>query len=173
VSLYINFQFSFFALIIYFQMISTIKVDWNRDGIVLSAEQKKFYELNGYVIVKKCVPQYEIDRYLDRFKFICNADRNDFPAITIMRDITLAKTERKKDINAVTKIQNWQDDEVLFDYCAYPGIVDVVKDLIGSRSSNICAMHTMLINKPPDTGSLTSRHPLHQDLQYFPFRPAD
>ena len=24
------------------------------------------------------------------------------------------------------------------------------------------AMHTMLINKPPDPGSKTSRHPLHQ-----------
>ena len=24
-----------------------------------------------------------------------------------------------------------------------------------------------------DTGSLTSRHPLHQDLYYFPFRPAE
>jgi phytanoyl-CoA hydroxylase len=35
------------------------------------------------------------------------------------------------------------------------------------------AMHTMLINKPPDPGTLTSRHPLHQDLYYFPFRPAD
>jgi hypothetical protein len=34
-------------------------------------------------------------------------------------------------------------------------------------------MHTMLINKPPDPGTLTSRHPLHQDLYYFPFRPAD
>ena len=34
-------------------------------------------------------------------------------------------------------------------------------------------MHTMLINKPPDPGTLTSRHPLHQDLHYFPFRPAD
>ena len=30
-----------------------------------------------------------------------------------------------------------------------------------------------LINKPPDTGALMSRHPLHQDLHYFPFRPAD
>jgi phytanoyl-CoA hydroxylase len=35
------------------------------------------------------------------------------------------------------------------------------------------AMHTMLINKPPDAGALTSRHPMHQDLQYFPFRPAE
>lgn len=24
------------------------------------------------------------------------------------------------------------------------------------------AMHSMLINKPPDTGSMTSRHPMHQ-----------
>ena len=31
----------------------------------------------------------------------------------------------------------------------------------------------MLINKPPDSGKLTSRHPMHQDLQFFPFRPAD
>jgi len=31
----------------------------------------------------------------------------------------------------------------------------------------------MLINKPPDLGIGTSRHPLHQDLWYFPFRPAD
>lgn len=38
---------------------------------------------------------------------------------------------------------------------------------------NIRAMHTMLINKPPDSGNRTSRHPLHQDLHYFPFRPAD
>lgn len=31
----------------------------------------------------------------------------------------------------------------------------------------------MFINKPPDSGALTSRHPLHQDLYYFPLRPAD
>ncbi|MPC36381.1 Phytanoyl-CoA dioxygenase, peroxisomal [Portunus trituberculatus] len=35
------------------------------------------------------------------------------------------------------------------------------------------AMHTMLINKPPDPGTRTSRHPMHQDLHYFPFRPAN
>jgi len=31
----------------------------------------------------------------------------------------------------------------------------------------------MLINKPPDVGLGSSRHPPHQDLWYFPFRPAD
>ena len=34
-------------------------------------------------------------------------------------------------------------------------------------------MHSMLINKPPDSGVMTSIHPLHQDLYYFPFRPSN
>ena len=28
----------------------------------------------------------------------------------------------------------------------------------------------VLINKPPDNGTGSSRHPFHQDLYYFPFR---
>ena len=31
----------------------------------------------------------------------------------------------------------------------------------------------ILTNHTSDGGSKTSRHPLHQDLHYFPFRPAD
>lgn len=41
---------------------------------------------------------------------------------------------------------------MLFDYCRYPAVVDTIKDLIGVPTSNLTAMHTMLINKPPDTG---------------------
>ncbi|NXC96238.1 PAHX protein, partial [Certhia familiaris] len=37
---------------------------------------------------------------------------------------------------------------------------------------NIMAMHTMLINKLPDSDKQTFLHPMHQDLHYFPFRPA-
>lgn len=48
-----------------------------------------------------------------------------------------------------------------------------MNDLIGLPNDRILAMHGMLINKPPDTGNLGSRHPVHQDLIYFPFRPAD
>ena len=32
------------------------------------------------------------------------------------------------------------------------------------------SIHNMLINKPP---GVDGRHPLHQDLLYFPFRPAE
>ena len=49
-------------------------------------------------------------------------------------------------------------------------IVDYVECFLGE---DVLAMHTMLINKPPDPGKLSSRHPMHQDLYYFSFRPVD
>lgn len=58
---------------------------------------------------------------------------------------------------------------MLFDYCQHPKIVSHVQSIIGT---SIKSVHSMLINKPPDPGSKSSRHPLHQDLYYFPFRPA-
>ncbi len=52
-----------------------------------------------------------------------------------------------------------QFDPVLSEYCSHPGILDYVESIIGS---DVMAMHTMLINKPPDPGTKSSRHPMHQ-----------
>ena len=52
-----------------------------------------------------------------------------------------------------------QQDPVLFQYCSLPEILQYVECFTGP---DIMAMHTMLINKPPDPGSKSSRHPLHQ-----------
>ena len=49
-------------------------------------------------------------------------------------------------------------------------MLEVVRCFTGP---NIKATHAQLINKPPDIGSGTSRHPTHQDLHYFPVRPVD
>ena len=49
------------------------------------------------------------------------------------------------------------------------GIDPILKFFCGE---NIKSVHTMLLNKPPYM-SKTSRHPLHQDLAYFPFRYKD
>jgi len=44
-----------------------------------------------------------------------------------MRDIALAKQGKKITGEAsVTKIQNWQDDEVLFSFCNHPKVVPIV-----------------------------------------------
>jgi len=90
---------------------------------------------------------------------------------------------------AIVKFQDFMDEPTLFSfaptgpapascllhsdatpecsYCELPNVLDRVACFIGN---DIKAMHTMFINKPPDLGSGTSRHPLHQDLHYFPFR---
>lgn len=147
-------------------------LNWNVDGRVVPAVQKQFYAKNGFLLVRKCVPQHEIDRYRRRFQELC-CNEAGLTSMTVMRDVSIAKEKFEKSENTITKIQDFVDDEVLFDYCKYRDVVDVVKDLIGTPQSNLMAMHTMLISKPPDTGTMTSRHPMHQDLHYFPFRPAD
>lgn len=68
-------------------------------------------------------------------------------------------------------------------------MLDYIESFIGP---NVMAIHSMFINKQPDIGSNSSRHPVHQvkiyvnnvlpndnivfifqDLHYFPFRPAN
>ena len=87
----------------------------------------------------------------------------------MMRDISVAKKKEMGD-RAITKLQKFQDDEVLFSYCQHPSVLKYVSAVAGP---NLRAMHTMMINKPPDTGIGSSRHPPHQDLWYFPFRPIN
>ncbi|XP_015928873.1 phytanoyl-CoA dioxygenase, peroxisomal [Parasteatoda tepidariorum] len=133
----------------------------------LSRGQRLFYEENGFIVVPQLVSEESLEIYRQRFKDICDGKVN-IPGLTVMRDVTFSKTRPNERV--INKIQDFIFDEVLFDYCSLPQIVDYVECFCGP---NIKAMHTMLINKPPDPGSLTSRHPLHQDLHYFPFRPAD
>uniref|UniRef100_A0A0N5A5K1 phytanoyl-CoA dioxygenase n=1 Tax=Parastrongyloides trichosuri TaxID=131310 RepID=A0A0N5A5K1_PARTI len=138
---------------------------------VLTEGQRKQYEKDGYIVIKNCIPKYEIEKYRQRFEDICCGKVN-IPTLTVMKDISTLREEFKGE-KVISKIQDFNEDEILFQYCCYPSVIDVVKDLIGNNSPSptILSMHTMLINKPPDSGKLTSRHPMHQDLNYFPFRP--
>ena len=45
--------------------------------------------------------------------------------MTVMRDVAIAKSEFVADQKAITKIQAWQDDEVLFEYCCRPEVMIV------------------------------------------------
>ncbi|ELT96868.1 hypothetical protein CAPTEDRAFT_157737 [Capitella teleta] len=135
----------------------------------LTREEREHYEREGFVVKKGLIPQSDLDRYAERFQKIC-AGEIDSSGMTLMRDVAISKSEFQPGEKAITKLQNFQDDEVLFEYIRHPEIVNVVSSFLGE---NIMGMHTMLINKPPDPGTRTSRHPMHQDLHYFSFRPAD
>jgi len=133
----------------------------------LSYEQRKFYEENGFLVVRGLVSEEDLAKYKQRFDDIC-AGQVVVPGITKMKDV--ATKDKPLSERVLNKIQDFQHDDVLFKYCCTPEVVEYVKNFTGL---NVQAAHTMLINKPPDSGSLTSRHPMHQDLYYFPFRPAD
>lgn len=101
---------------------------------------------------------------------LCSGNRIERdPTLLIMRDVKVVDRKENSE-SAITKIQDYQFDPVLFEYCRHPKILPYVQSFVGP---NVKAVHTMIINKPPDPGSKSSRHPLHQDLYYFPFRPED
>lgn len=142
---------------------------YTQHNAVLSLEQRKFYEENGFLVIKSLVSDADIQRFRDQFERICRGEVKP-EQMMIMRDVSIAKSEYIPSERMISKIQDFQEDKELFRYCTLPEILKYVECFTGP---NIMAMHTMLINKPPDSGKKTSRHPLHQDLLYFPFRPSN
>ncbi|XP_034877517.1 phytanoyl-CoA dioxygenase, peroxisomal isoform X1 [Mirounga angustirostris] len=142
---------------------------YTRDNNVLSLEQRQFYEENGFLVIKNLVSDADIKRFRSEFERICQGEVKP-EQLTIMRDVAIVKSERVPSEKTVSKVQDFQEDKELFRYCVLPEILKYVECFTGP---NIMAVHTMLINKPPDAGKKTSRHPLHQDLHYFPFRPSN
>ncbi len=77
----------------------------------------------------------------------------------MMRDVSLKDRVGISNERIVNKVQDFLWDEELSKHATFPQVLDVVEAFTGP---DIRAMHTMLINKPPDSGKKTSRHPMHQ-----------
>ncbi|KAK0085194.1 hypothetical protein PV325_005607 [Microctonus aethiopoides] len=127
----------------------------------LTINQRFFYETNGYLMIPKLISSDVLDKCSRRFDELA-AGKIEQGQIIIMRDVT--------DRKSVNKVQDINHDPVFREYIENKAILDIAQAFTGP---NIMAMHSMLIAKPPDAGSNSSRHPPHQDLYYFPFRPAD
>ncbi|XP_075221279.1 phytanoyl-CoA dioxygenase, peroxisomal-like isoform X2 [Lycorma delicatula] len=134
----------------------------------LTFEQRKFYEENGFLIIRNLVKKELLEQFRQHFVDICEG-RVAKGFMTLMKDISLAKLGMVGEA-LYNKVQDILWDEVFEQYCFCPEVLEYVESFIGC---NINVVHSMLINKPPDPNTLTSRHPLHQDLHYFPFRPAN
>eukprot|EP00117_Sycon_ciliatum_P015221 scpid17493/ scgid15159/ Phytanoyl-CoA dioxygenase, peroxisomal; Phytanic acid oxidase; Phytanoyl-CoA alpha-hydroxylase len=149
---------------------ATLPTSYCAADSALTAAEIEHYARHGFVVKRGLVDRQSTQQYKERFRQICSGEVKLDPSALIMRDVSIARSEYVVDEKAITKVQNFQDDEVLFGYCSHPAILPYVQAIAGN---DLMSMHTMLLNKPPDTGSKSSRHPLHQDLHYFPFRPAD
>ncbi len=59
--------------------------------------------------------------YSDRFRHICLGDVK-VPGMTVMKDVAITKSDLKQDEKVITKIQDFQHDNVLFEYCCEPTV---------------------------------------------------
>lgn len=134
---------------------------YTKDNNRLTTEQRIFYEKNGYIVFPGLVPQNILEKCNKRFDDIV-AGRIPRENITVMYDIM--------DRKSVNKLQDIAQDPIFREYIEYKEILNVIECFTGP---NILAIHSMLIAKPPDIGYGSSRHPPHQDLYYFPLRPAN
>jgi phytanoyl-CoA hydroxylase len=136
----------------------------------LTHEQRSFYDANGYLVMRGLFDASDLEPWLARFLDVVDERVETPPDLLVMRDVMVAKgaVAAAGPRNAVAKIQDFHNDPVLFDgYAKHPRLLDLVEEFVGG---DIKSIHSMLINKPP---GVDGRHPLHQDLLYFPFRPAD
>jgi phytanoyl-CoA hydroxylase len=137
----------------------------------IDAAGRASYREQGYLVVKGFFGADEIAPWVERFLAIVEEKVPPADGMLVMRDVMVAKgvvTPESRSA-AIAKIQDFHNDPVLFDgYSRHPRLLSAVEALVASP--DIKSIHNMLINKPP---GVDGRHPLHQDLLYFPFRPAD
>ncbi len=135
----------------------------------LDANELEFYWENGYVVKPGLIPRADLDRWLERLDDIVQQRVPKADGMLVMKDVMVAKgkVEPGNQLEAIAKIQDYEKDPVLDTYTTHTSVLDVIECIVGH---DVQTIHTMLINKPPN---VDGRHPIHQDLLYFPFRPAD
>ena len=136
----------------------------------LSPEDRRHYEERGYLVVRGLLGDEELEPLRERFLAVVNGEVPPAPEMLVMKDVMIAKgaVTPGSAAEAIAKVQDFHHDEVLYGrYSKHPKVLDHVEAFIGP---DVKTIHSMLINKPPN---VDGRHPLHQDLLYFPFRPAD
>lgn len=134
------------------------------DNYILSPEQIKFYEDNGFLVIKELIDFTSLYSYKQRFLQMC---KGIVPVgnVRVIKEPTLVAQNLKPE-EYINKIQELLYDDVFIQYGEHPRLLAVLSQFIGD---DITAVNSMFINKPPGA----SRHPPHQDLFYFPFRPAE
>lgn len=136
---------------------------------VQDAPFRERYREQGYAVVPGLFTADELARWRGRLDELVAGDGPRPDGLLVMRDVMVAKgaVAPEAPAEAIAKLQDFENDPVLWSYVQHPRLLDVVEGFVGP---DVASIHTMLINKPP---GVDGRHPLHQDLLYFPFRPAD
>lgn len=136
----------------------------------LSAAQRQQFENEGYVIVRNVLSADEVERFKVRAREYALGQLPPGGEKMIVHDVRVAKGLLKPTDpeRGIWKYLNPDRFDPLFrEYPTYPGLLDVVEDVLGP---DIKAFLLMFIYKPP---AVEFVHPYHQDAYYFPFEPHD
>ena len=127
------------------------------------------YKDAGFRVVRGLVPPDLIEALNDRFEDLAERRVEPTHNMQIVRNVQVAKglVEPRTPAHGISKVNFVQADPVMRQFSLCDPLLDEVEALIGA---DLIAMNSMYLNKPPN---VDGRHPLHQDLLYFPFRPAD
>ncbi|MBW2312999.1 MAG: phytanoyl-CoA dioxygenase family protein [Deltaproteobacteria bacterium] len=140
------------------------------NAATLSDAQLAEYDEQGFLVLRGLFEESELEVWRNRFADIVNGEVEPAEDMLVMRDVMVAKgaVVPSCPAEAIAKIQDFHNDPVLFEgFVKHPKILELAAQFTGP---DIKSIHTMLINKPP---GVDGRHPLHQDLLYFPFRPEN
>ncbi len=125
------------------------------------------YREQGFIVKRGLVPPDLIAEINAHFDAIAVGEQERVPNLQVVRNVEVAKGFHTPETPGlgISKMNFFHNDPVFSQYTHYPALLDEVQALIGD---DLIAMNSMVLNKPPN---VDGRHPLHQDLLYFPFRP--
>ena len=135
----------------------------------LSPEQCEAYWRDGYVVVRGLFEASELAPWLARTRALAAGAEPPPPPMKLVRDVMVAKgaVVPRTPEHAICKINFFENDPVLVTYARSEQLLDCVEALLGPE---LLFVNSMVVTKPP---GVDARHPLHQDLLYFGFRPGD
>jgi len=135
----------------------------------LTEDQVEAYWRDGYVCVSGLFQPDDLAPWLQHTRELASGTVEPPPAMQMVRDVMVAKQAFVPPTpeHAICKINFFENDPVYMGYARHPALLDCVESLLGPE---LLFVNSMIITKPP---GVDGRHPLHQDLLYFGFRPGD
>ncbi|KPI95283.1 Phytanoyl-CoA dioxygenase, peroxisomal [Papilio xuthus] len=130
----------------------------------LTAEEKKFYKDNGYILIRNPFTAEELEELSTEYDDLF---RRKNEAKTESSWVGSDETNRKSDSPYTVKgIHNLQMHHAVFGKLLYHDkLLDALEDVMDTK--NIVLHHTKAHYKPPEKGA---SYPMHQDYHYFPYK---
>jgi phytanoyl-CoA hydroxylase len=135
----------------------------------LTQDQIDAYWRDGYVCIRGLFGSDDLEPWLRHTRELAGGTVAPPPAMQMVRDVMVAKKAYAPPTreHEICKINFFENDPTYMGYARHPALLDCLESLLGPE---ILFVNSMVITKPP---GVDGRHPLHQDLLYFGFRPGD